>query len=277
MAVDDNNQNIMTTKITTRIDAFVERDAEWEIRRSEDPDPQFSFNLRIPRIETRLDGSRRGSREPSKLHDAFEIRDAFFAIKEIPDADEFFDRFGPWQVDSGHGNKTASIRFSTLLEQRDFYRDALLSEGIPRESGTMRAFFENLRLWQNLPMELVLRQPPVVLVRCNDIQDALRATVFLAKVEGLPWRLCARVGCLRPFEVQGRRTTYCSDECGHLQSSNAYNWRKRRSGSKAKASAEQIQVLREQIPTPDSGGATRRRRAKTQGAGRKRGYRDGTL
>jgi len=97
-----------------------------------------------------------------------------------------------------------------------------------------RAAFEDYYLWQPLPMEMVFQQPPVVIVRCKDIQEAMRASVFLDRLDGFPWRRCAREDCGQVFKLESKRARlYCSTDCAHLKSVRSYNERKRAEAARA--------------------------------------------
>jgi hypothetical protein len=98
----------------------------------------------------------------------------------------------------------------------------------------MRTLMQDWYLWQPLPMEMVFRQPPAVVIRCKDIQDSMRASVFLDRLDGFPWRRCAREDCGKVFKLESKRARiYCSTDCAHLQSVRSYNDRKRAKVAKA--------------------------------------------
>jgi hypothetical protein len=174
----------------------------------------------------------------------FEIRDALFSIRKTEEALAFFQAYGPWQLKQLLGTETEIIRLSSLLNQRDFYRDALLtgrnmSGQTAHGDEAMRKLFEGIYLWQPLPMEMVFKQPPAVVVRCKDIQDGLRASVFLDKVEGFSWRRCARKDCGKVYRLETKHAKlYCTPECAHLQASRDYNNRKRKTALKVRAKSQ---------------------------------------
>jgi len=224
-----NNMSIRTYSLP--IIPFLETLGEWETVVSQDSDPEFSFSLRPVKF-TEQDGMKSWSREPLNQQPAFEIREAFFAVRETSQALAFFQTFGPWQMGVHLGTQARTIRFSAVLRQRNFYEDALLTREIMsvRKSSTnseLRASLEDLYLWSNLPMEMVFRQPPAIICRCKDIVDSLRATVFLDRLDGSPWRRCAREDCGHVFKLTSKRARlYCSTDCAHLQSVRGYNSRK---------------------------------------------------
>jgi hypothetical protein len=170
-----------------------------------------------------------------------EIRNTLFSIKKTEQALAFFQEYGPWQVKQRLGAEAGTIRLSGLLRERDFYRDALVTREIVGDQlavgdEAISRALEDFYLWQPLPMEMVFQHPPAVLVRCKDIQDALRASVFLDRMEGFPWRRCGREDCGKVFRIESKHAKrYCTPECAHLQASNDYNERKRDAALKVRA------------------------------------------
>ena len=56
------------------------------------------------------------------------------------------------------------------------------------------------------------------IVNCEDVVTAVRAAIFLRRMNRFVWRRCARKGCDKVFEVSAGRTKkiYHSLACGHL-------------------------------------------------------------
>ena len=220
---------------------YLETRSGWEPSMTEEADPVFSFSHRPVRA-----GSESGLKLPlDRLKvDAFEVRDALFAIENAGQARAFFQAYGPWQIKQRLSNEAGTIRMSGLLRQMDFFQDALLTQKI--DTGQLaigdeaiNKAFEDFYLWQPLPMEMVFQQTPFVVVPCKDIQDALRASVFLDKVEGFPLRRCVREGCGKVFRLEHKHTkVYCSPVCAHLQASRDYNERKRYAALKVQAQGQ---------------------------------------
>ena len=204
---------------------------EWGAYMSDEADPSFSFKLRPVQLTTRGDGGVSVKKE-MRVKEAFPMRERFFAIQTAQDALAFFQEYGPFQVDKYLGTQVKPVTLAQTLRRRNFYLHALTERSIDNLARTysgdeLREGMENWYLWSPLPMELVFRQPMAALVRSKDVEDALRATVFLDRLRGLPWQRCIREDCGRPFEVKGARARlYCSPECAHLQSVRNYNKRK---------------------------------------------------
>ena len=202
---------------------------EWEAYIGEEADPVITFVLRRRPPQQLEDGSVKSGLLPFRQKEAFALRDNFFAIQSAEDALRFFQEYGPYQLAKHLDMETQPVKLSQVLRRRDFYTHALFERSIKNmarnyKGEEVREAFENMYLWGNLPMELVFRQPMGAIVRCKDVEDALRATVFLDKLRGLPWKRCARKDCGKPFEVKGKRERlYCSPECAHLQSVRNYN------------------------------------------------------
>jgi hypothetical protein len=205
---------------TMSIKAFLESHYEWEVVMQKEDDPVFSFVLPpVPRH--RID--------PGRFIEPFAMREQFFGIKTAEDVLTFFQEYGPYQLATPLDTTAVSVTLSSVLWHRDFYLDALLR---PIESGkvysgeSVGVGLMDMYLWQNLQMELTIRQPMQALVPCKDVQDALRASIFLDWQRAMPWRRCMREDCGMPFEVPSRRAKiYCSQECAHLQSVRFYNKR----------------------------------------------------
>lgn len=205
---------------------------EWQASMSAGPDPVFSFSLR-PIRQWKEGDTERAKRDPLRVCDVFELRTEFFAIRTPGQALEFFQAFGPWQVEQPLSIVANAIPFSAVTRRRHFYEDALLNRSIEymgrKYSGDdVREGLENIYLWHPLPIELLFGQPLVGRVLCKDIEDSLRASVFLDRLNGFTWRRCARADCGKLFSLSSKRERlYCDTECAHLQAVRNYNDRKR--------------------------------------------------
>jgi hypothetical protein len=136
------------------------------------------------------------------------------------------------------------IRFSEVMRRCDFYKNALLERSVENLGRTYKGDdvaegVENFYLWQPLPMELVFKDPPAARIVCKDIEDSLRASVLLDRLDGFVWRRCRREDCGELFELKSKRAKlYCSTECAHLQSVRDYNERKKSAQKPAKPAAK---------------------------------------
>ena len=110
------------------------------------------------------------------------------------------------------------------------FRHALLErsvENIARtyEGHEIAQFAKNLYLWSALRMELLFRDPPTARVAWKDIQDSLRASVFLDRLDGFRWKRCKRQDCGQVFELKSKHErVYCS---GSSRLQAARDWNKR--------------------------------------------------
>jgi hypothetical protein len=217
---------------------------EWEAKLNEEPDPAISFVFRNQPAELDQEGWVRWHAPPFRQEEAFELREEFFSIKTPDDALRFYQRYGPHQIQKHLDLVARPVKFSDVLRTRDFYIHALFERSIDNlrqnyVGDSLEDGLQNIYLWQNLSIELVFRQPMSAIVRCKDVEDALRATVFLDRLRGMPWKRCAREDCGKPFEVSSKRMKlYCSTECAHLQSVRDYNERKRNAKAKAGKSVQ---------------------------------------
>jgi hypothetical protein len=230
------------------IHPILETAGAWQAFLGDEANPVISFKLGQMRQTTEPDGGIRYQRAPDRVEDAFVLRERFFAIRNAKDALQFFELYGPYQLTKQRDTTAEPIKLSQVLKRRDYYLDALLHRSIDnihrKYSGDeLWEGLDNIFLWQNLPIELVFRQPLTALVRCKDVEDALRATVFLDRLRALPWQRCVREDCGKPFPVKGQRAKlYCSPECAHLQSVRNYN--KRQQSAKAAKAAKAVMKKR---------------------------------
>lgn len=203
----------------------------WRVNMSDDPDPEFSAPQLI--VRTLKEGSTTHHRWEDVTEDIFEVRRRVFSIRTPNDVMELLEDWGPWQVKEPFDVKGDPIRFSAVMRQRDFYKNALLERSVDNLGRTYKGDdvaegVENFYLWQPLPMELVFKDPPTARVVCKDIEDSLRASVFLDRLDGFVWRRCRREDCGELFELKSKRAKlYCSAECAHLQSVRNYHERKK--------------------------------------------------
>jgi hypothetical protein len=194
---------------------FLETLGKWEAEQNEDSDPLFSIT-----VHDIQDGRRRYW--PKNREYAFDVTRDFFAVNDAPKALNFFRTYGPLQT------KVSTIRLSAVLRERDFFLDALLHREIGKAHDTstidgQEAAWRDCYFWQNLPMELKFCNPPVAIVKCRDVKESLRATVFLDRLDGLPWKRCAREKCGAPFKRgKDARKLFCSERCARLQAQHAY-------------------------------------------------------
>jgi hypothetical protein len=200
---------------------------------SEHKDPEFSFRL-APMVKTQEGNTTRFTSGPQILRDVFDVREKVFAIRRPEDALELFNEFGPWQLAKPFDVEGINIRFSAVLTRRNFFEDALLRRSVENihrtyseRSGDLEEGLENIYLWYPLPMELQFTDPVSAVARCKDIEDSLRASVFLDRLDGFVWRRCQREDCGKLFKRTSKREKlYCGSDCAHLQSVRDYNNRK---------------------------------------------------
>jgi hypothetical protein len=232
MATDISSRKIISQHIDSfRPRAFVETFDEWLTTKSEDADPVFTFFLR-PSREVVAGSFEQEPRRFIKQHDAFEVRKSLFKVKGPTQALEFFQSFGPWQLLKSLDNQSAGIKFSQVERRRDFYKGALLHKTVSNRllsavEDSIPTFLDDLYLWQDLPMQMPFGQRPFV--RCKDIEDALRATFFIDKLDGLPWRPCASERCGNVFKIEkDPRKMYCDPLCARYQAATDWNRREQK-------------------------------------------------
>jgi hypothetical protein len=223
-------------KYTLPIAAPLRVREEWRVSMNQASDPEFSFarekQVGFPSVTFRTE-------------DAFEARADFLSIASPEDALRFFGRYGPFQYkpDKVSGTKRGetavpeSVKWSLIQQAQGDFEEALLADGIP----VSKAWLYNLIFSQPLNLELTFRavtpelsklpgwKDDAAIAHCEDVVDALRASIFLSRMRGFKWNRCARQGCNQLFQQDSkRRKLYHSPECAHLQAVNDYNARQRK-------------------------------------------------
>jgi hypothetical protein len=235
---------------TLQIHSALYTRAPWLVSMSEHVDPEFSFRLG-PAMTAKHGITTQVSSPPDIIEDVFKVRDRVFGVRRPEDAMELFKEFGPWQLTKEFDKEGIKIRFSAVLRRRNHFEQALLDRSVENldrayseRSGDIVEGLENIYLWQPLPMHLVFGDPPVARVRCKDIEDALRSSVVLDRLDGFVWRRCQREDCGALYKLTSkRRKLFCKSECAHLQSVRDYHERKRNSQltpSKRKSKAKVV-------------------------------------
>jgi hypothetical protein len=207
---------------TVEIIPQLETRAEWVTKSGDGSNPLFSF--RVPFKRT---AKQKAGKWEMNVRNAFEVRDAFLGIRDPKQALAFFQSFGPMQAKALLSTEASPVRFSSVIQRRDFYQEAFTQGSTADHEGStpegFRRAIESFYLNQNLPMEFVPEDPPVALVRCKDIEDCLRATFVLDKKEHLTLRYCARKECGKPFRVgRDKRKIFCDSKCARLQAQHVY-------------------------------------------------------
>jgi len=227
-------------KYTLSIVAPLRVREEWRVSMNQARDPEFSF-AREKEVAFRAFTFR--------TEDAFDVRADFLSIRSPEDALRFFGRYGPFQYksDKTSGTKRDAaalpehVKWSRIQQaQRDF-EEALLADGIP----ISKAWLYQLVFGQPLTLELPFRavtpelskhprwKDDAAIAHCDDVIDALRASIFLSRMRGFKWKRCARNGCNQLFAQDTKhQKIYCAPECAHLQAVNNYNARQKKRARK---------------------------------------------
>jgi len=199
----------------------------WEVNLSGDSDnPLFSFSARPwPIIE---EGDRRyGPPIPDMEFSAFKVQEEFFEIRTPSEAEALFVAYGPWQ--NSLDGQAQSIRFSDLIQIRKSWERALLSKRSfdplkRKQPNSWLGLVKYLAKWGPIQASLQLQEPPFAFVKCSDIQESVKASVILRKIDGLQYRRCARKGCRKLFRLAKRYPKkYCSPKCTHHQAVIKYD------------------------------------------------------
>jgi hypothetical protein len=197
----------------------------WQVTKDRSRDPMFTFSF-APTQTSR------------HYVNAFEVRERFFKVRSTEDALRFFADFGPFELlpdkktDSKRRSTSANpVKWSIVQRAQKDLEGALLRDSVP--AGLYEFVFE-----QPLSVELRFRQvtpqsaaqmDDAGIIDCYDVAHALRASIFLSRMRGFPWKRCAREDCNQLFEQKSKHAKiYCSERCAHLEASNNYNRKKRK-------------------------------------------------
>jgi hypothetical protein len=202
--------------------------------------------------------------------DAFEVCSEFLALQTPHEALHFFERYGPFQLQPQMSAdprrwKALRIRWSAIQRAQSDFLSARMSPEINFKDPVHLFVFQPL-----LGVELHFRgvqvpereyskdddpedpSPSVVLsprkgsepslsdaaiVNCEDIVTAVRASIFLRRMNGFTWRRCARKGCEKVFEVSAGwgKKIYHSWACGHLVAVKKSKAKKKKEAKEAKS------------------------------------------
>jgi hypothetical protein len=217
-----------TEKYTLLIAADLRVREEWQVSMSPAQDPKFSFARKSQVVRRH------------RWEDAFRVRLDFLTIQSPEDALQFFKLYGPFQykVDKT-GSKNAdpepeSVLWSVIERAVNDFEQSLIAQEVPK---WLYRFTFGQPLMLELPFQPITpeltRYPDwkedAAIAHCNDVVEALRASIFLSRIRGFQWKRCARKGCGQLFEQDTKhQKIYCSPECAHLQAVNDYNARKKK-------------------------------------------------
>ena len=174
----------------------------WEVEPSGDlKDPLFLFTRRPWPIVEEVDHWDEAPM-PDMKFDAFKVQEEFFSVRTPREAEALFLAYGPWQISPA--GQAQSIRFSDLIQIRKYYERALLSkrsfDPLKRERPkSWLGFLEYQAKWGPIEALLQIQEPPLAFVKCSDVQESVKASVILKKIDKLPYRRCARKGCRKWF------------------------------------------------------------------------------
>jgi hypothetical protein len=206
----------------------------WVVGMSDDSkDPRFSFRLGPMNEVRRGDVVVSISSPPNIDRDVLEVRERFRKIRKPVDALAMFKELGPWQLKRAFDQTGVPVRFSEVLSHQAEIEQVLTAEGGDEVYRAVRDF----NFFRHLPMELVLADPPFAQSPCKDIKDAIRASVFLERLEGGIWRRCHSPTCNQIFKMKAgstRKRIYCGYDCAHLQAVKKSNARKVAAGGEKK-------------------------------------------
>lgn len=225
-----------TEKYMLEIAVLLDVQEEWQVSMSEETDPLYSF-ARTPQVAyRRVDG--------------FETRTEFLSVRSPADALRFFRVYGPFQIladpktqsRKGPDAKAESIRWSQFQRAQQDLGDALLKDTVPewlyqfvfQRPLQIDLWFQAIRADDSKRVRAAIGKEDAAITLCDDVVQALRATIFLTRMTGFKWKHCARRGCPQIFEQTHKRKIYCDESCAHLEAVKAHNARMKEKKSDTK-------------------------------------------
>ena len=147
-----------------------------------------------------------------QIADSFALRDAFFAVKNPDDAEEFLKRCGPFRADMFSVSWTSFVAWKAY-----FTRQRLTAKNwgsLPErcsDASRFRIIGEpSLRTWP-LP-RAGGKEQVTLLLECDSALEAIAAANYLDRRAGVVNKTCP---CGAVFEPPTKRRTTCSDACTH--------------------------------------------------------------
>jgi hypothetical protein len=209
------------------------------VKMNGDPDPEFTFKLKR-RIVQNEDGTFGLVKHEKSAHD---VRDRIFAISKPDSTPEqalaFFQEFGPFMVNEKL--EGLPIRFSWFKQKLEAYEAALLNKNYWDESGDPDDLEDAVWfLYLRQPLQAEIRKgvralSECLVVVCKDVNECLRATVFLDSLTGPGRGRCENLACSKIFQKTRKKRRFCSRKCEELI-------KKRNQRKKAKEAAQKKQA-----------------------------------
>lgn len=198
-----------------------------------------------------------GTRAGNQHLDPYEAREKFLAIETPKQALSFFNRFGPFEVQSGMlgvdlpsgaAGVAPTLSFEALRTHQDLYQKALLNPkrwmtgnrnfDMTQETG-VEGFRELVRLNFRRRPKLTIEPgpPPSLLMESAHVSQAIYATIYLDWLRGLKSVKCSQCG---KIARQGNRhfMRFCSVRCGNIYRKNDWNEKRQNSAAKDKGLQE---------------------------------------
>jgi hypothetical protein len=242
-----------TQKFTLPIAALLDVQEEWQVSMGDGADPKYSFE------RTRDVAYRRV--------DSFDVRADFLNVRTPEDALNFLRQYGPFQITPSKAGperkrgpevRVDAIRWSFIKNTQEDFREALLADGVPVEKRWLYDFIFRRPLMIELWFQAVMLDTSdrafkrassindTAIARCDDVVDALRATVFLTRMGDFKWRRCARPGCDQIFIQDHGRQIYCDESCARRVAQSAYESRQK---NKSLKKNKRVSRAKEKPPT----------------------------
>ncbi len=121
------------------------------------------------------------------------------------------------------------IRWSQIEQAQADFKAALTGKSISWSMDEF-VFRQPLGMLLQLPKRFYTVLSPVTdvmptgFVLCNDVVEAIRASIFLSKLKGSRWNWCQREGCNKIFEQTSKHARkYCDEDCAHYQAVLKFN------------------------------------------------------
>ena len=208
--------------ISLKVIPFLESYSNWdtEMRESEE-DTKFYFSL--SKTQPGAGDKGRADGRSGQL-----VAERFLEIKDGEQALKFFREFGPMQLaHQFDGTKTQKPTADpvSLSQVRGWQERFFHGVSGTATSKQHRKLLNNWYLTQPLKIELTYSPLFVGTAPCKDVEECLRASVFLDSLRGFTWYRCARKECGKLFSRTTQKMIFCSQKCAHVQAQTAYRKR----------------------------------------------------
>ncbi len=165
-----------------------------------------------------------GREEPQEF-DAWAIREAFLGLRTEKECLSFLNQTGRFSSDMNQ-TEEVTVQWAHINQLQATLNDYLVRPSVPLADDMeltaafpqVRSVTSNPHIRSQVEFHLKERQRAVRFVARNTTY-AMLLSIFLDRLKGARFLLCARHDCRRLFQVtSAHRRKFCSQYCGHFES-----------------------------------------------------------